>query len=151
MADGTIEKQPFPFKLSPEEIDQRKNRLVKVEGEIDEEVDAKRAEMADRNATLKELRKDRKGLLVACQSGTEQREVEVREQWNFATNIVQWVRVDTDQIIKERAMSGTERQEQMFEPDGNGTSRRKPKLSTEKKAKGAKRKSKSKSNGEATA
>jgi hypothetical protein len=146
MADGDIEKQSFPFKLSPEEVDQRKNRLVKVEGEIDEEVDAKRAEMADRNSTLKELRKDRKGLLVACQTGTEQREVDVKEEWDFKVNMVRWRRMDTEQIIKERAMSGTERQEQMFEPNGNGEARRQPKLNTEKKAKGKRGK-----NSEATA
>ncbi len=114
MASGDIEKREFSFKLSPEEIDQRKNRLVKVEGEIDAEVDAKSAEMADRNATLKDLRKDRKRLLEACQTGHEKREVEVREEWDFKTNRVVFIRVDTGEQVEERAMSGTERQEEMF-------------------------------------
>ena len=114
MASGDIETREFGFTLSPEEVDQRKNRLVKVEGDIDDELDAKRAVVGDHNAALKTLRKDRKELLECCQTGTEKREVDVREEWDFKTNRVVFKRVDTGEQIEERAMSGTERQEDMF-------------------------------------
>lgn len=115
MASGDITKREFSFELKDIEVEDRKNRLVDVERKIDAEVDAKASDMAARNAELKELRKDRKRLLEACHTGTEKREVEVREEWSFKTNSVQFVRVDTGAVVEERAMSGPERQESLFE------------------------------------
>lgn len=114
MANGDVSKREFAFKLTDEEIEQRKHRHLAVERDIDAEVNAKGAEMAERNATLKGLRKDRKALIEACTTGSEKREVDVRESWDFQRNRVIFIRVDTGVEIEERAMTGTERQEDMF-------------------------------------
>lgn len=134
MANNDIETREFPFKLKPEEVEQRKNKHLAVEREIDEETIAKKGEMAARNATLRVLRKDREALIEACTTGYEKREVDVREEWDFKTNRVVFKRVDTGDQIEERAMSGPERQEQMFDDDGEPA----PELQTAKKKRGRK-------------
>ena len=135
MANGDTSKREFAFKLTPEQVDQRKNGLVRVESEIDEENSAKKGEMSVRNEALRALRKDRGSLLEACTTGYEKREVEVREEWDFKTNRVIFKRLDTGEQIEERAMSGGERQEDMFSDDEKLETQKKPKAKANGKGK----------------
>lgn len=138
MASGDVTKREFSFELKDIEVEDRKNRLIDVERNIDAEVDAKASEMAARNAALKVLRKDRKRLLEACHTGSEKREVEVREEWDFKTNRVVFKRLDTGAQIEERAMSGPERQEEMFGDEPDSETGKAPKNGKGKGKKGGK-------------
>lgn len=52
--------------------------------------------------------------LKKLQEGTETKLMEVREVKDFALNTVKYYRTDTDELIEERALTGEERQKEMF-------------------------------------
>lgn len=97
--------------LTPEELEQRKDRIVQICVEIDRVEADKTQAMSGYNADLKALRKERTSLIENVKTGQAKKQVECYERFVFETNTVETVRADTDEVVDSRPMEADERHE----------------------------------------
>jgi hypothetical protein len=101
--------------VSEEEVEVRKNRLVKVDRQIDDECTQKREEISARNKVLRELRDEQKNLVSAIETGKEEREVDCFWRMNDRLHKKELVRADTGQVVDEAPQTLGDKQEDLFD------------------------------------
>lgn len=105
--------EKMPCKLSSSELLELGDHLAKLSSEADQ-LEAERKDSNDgykaRIALVEQAIKDGFGTL---RSKHEMREVELVEEFIFATNTAIVARVDTGAVVRERALTRSERQEEL--------------------------------------
>jgi len=101
--------RPLPVALTDEEMADRGHALGKLEREIREREENRRSVMRDLKAQIDADRGRAVELSEALERRSEDRAVPVRVEGSFAGNVVRVVRVDTGEMVEERAMSADER------------------------------------------
>lgn len=99
----------LPVTLTDEEMAERGHQLGKLEREIREREEHRRSVMKDLKAQIDADRGRAVELSETLESRTEDRAVPVRIEGSFAGNVVRVIRIDTGEMIEERAMSADER------------------------------------------
>lgn len=117
MAKPKLEKEVkrLECKVSRAEIEDRKNRLVVVDGSINDTIIVKREEAAEHNKLLRELRKEQTNLISAVTRGVELRDVECFWKQNDRLHKKELVRADNGQVVDETAQTLADKQEDLFE------------------------------------
>ena len=111
------EKRLLPVKLGPEELRERGRQAgalcLQIES-LDEEIEGlkSRAKALALSVDVREI--DRRTVERALRTETEDRMVEVRIEAEMRTGTVREVRVDTGEVLRERAMTPDEAQGTMF-------------------------------------
>lgn len=134
-------KKQIKLKLTAEQKTERKDRLVTVEQELDRVKSEKRDACVTFNDETKELAKERKELLIAITTGIEEKDVDCYQRVDEKRLEVQYVRVDTQELIPELTRPMTVEERQMKLDDAP------PKKGKAKPAKPPKGKSKAKDDG----
>ena len=96
--------------IDAEDVAEHSKRLCGVLSQIDNVKAEKKAACSDANASLKELNTRAHELAESIRNGTENRDVECIESFDFRTGTVTCKRIDTGEIIDERAINAEERQ-----------------------------------------
>ena len=86
--------------------------------DIEAKMGEKAAAMAEFNESLRDMRKGMRTVLNAINTGSREVEVKCREYTHFKNNTVIVKRLDTGEVIEERAMTAEERQQEMFALEG---------------------------------
>ena len=103
----------LPVKLTVAELAERAKKAAAARHRIADFEVQKKAAADTWKAKIELAENERDGLLDAIASGSEEREVEVVETFEFRTGIVTVTRTDTGDVIRERAMSALERQPEL--------------------------------------
>lgn len=96
-------------KLSDEDAAEKRKRLEDVDREIIRLEEEKKAAAKVSTNKIKPLQAERESILQALDSGTEKKQVEVYELVVEALGKIEVRRVDTDEMVDERAMTASER------------------------------------------
>lgn len=115
MAKQEKETRKLECTVSAGEVEDRKNRLVRVDREISTEQTQKREEMSKRNKTLRELREEQENLVSAIENGVELRDVEVFWRMNDRLHKKELIRADTGAVVDEAAQTLEDKQEDLFD------------------------------------
>lgn len=111
------EKRTIPVKLT----DKEKAKISTEHVETLDKITAKEEEKKTADAAIKGdialLEEAAKKLADIIRAGTQDRELEVDVVYDWKTNEVRVVRVDTKEVVTQRAMSYEERQREMFGVD----------------------------------
>lgn len=111
------ETQELLCKLNAEEMKARSQKLVHEEQALRKQESEKKAKVAELNALLKQTKAEIDEHVKVLSSGEEKRPVQVEKRWDFAENVVRWVRLDTLAVVQTLPMDAYDRQEAL-ELDG---------------------------------
>ena len=103
-------KQLLPVPLTEKEIAERAKRAAAFRAMVAEYEASKKSAADHWKAKIELAENERDGLLDAIAMGTEERPVECLESREYRLGVVRVVRVDTGEVISDRAMSFAERQ-----------------------------------------
>ena len=123
----------FVVSMTSVEREQCAREMARLMAEVDRVEESKRAAAKHHQAEIDELM----ALLSACAESVRtdkvDKRLEVYDAKIFGLGVLRIVRVDTDEVVFERALEADERQEQMFPPSEPQTAA--PKRGRKKKAK----------------
>ena len=117
-------KESLPCLLTSQEKLVKGEELVKRLEEKEDLEDKKKKSADDFKGAISIKEFDVKRLARQIGTGIEHREIECRELFHFARNLVETIRMDTGEVIRSRAMRVEERQEGFQyadEPDNDNT------------------------------
>jgi murein L,D-transpeptidase YcbB/YkuD len=122
-------KEQLSVKLDEGEILDRARKAASIQRQIQElesEEEQAKAQATSKKKQAERLDQDRRRLEFAVHQGSEEREVEVAHEADMRTGVVQEVRLDTREVLRERRMTSEESQGVMFSdmaagPDDQGT------------------------------
>lgn len=140
--------------VSKAEIEDRKNKLVAVDQDINRESAEKSNENAARGRTIRNLKKERDNLLDAIQNGKEKRKVDCFWRMNDRLHKKELIRADTGAVVVEEPQTLEDKQEDLFDTKPKKGSKAAEQIAAEQKkvdAAAKKRKRNSKKNGAAEA
>lgn len=103
--------EAFPVVLTPEELATNAALMTQTALEIEELEAEKKVRTADIKGKIDGKKARFRELVRIQKSGQEEREVELFEEFVFAQNSVNIRRVDTNEVVRSRAMYASERQE----------------------------------------
>lgn len=109
------EVRELTCKVSKAEIEDRKNKLVAVDTDINREVAERSAENAVRARTLRDLRSERDNLLGAIQNGVEKRKVDCFWRQNDRLHKKELIRADTGAVVEDEPQTLDDKQEDLFD------------------------------------
>lgn len=117
MAKPKAEKEvrKLECKVSEDEINDRKNRLVNCDAAINETVTVKREEAAEHNKKLRELRGEQENLIMAVRRGVELRDVDCFWKQNDRLHKKELIRADTGGVVDETPQTLSDKQEDLFD------------------------------------
>jgi hypothetical protein len=104
----------LPCKLTDIELKSRGLELGHKLSELNDLEAKKKAAASTFSSAIKEVNAKIHELGETQRTGTEYRQVEVREERAFESNLIKIVRRDTGEQVRTRAMTGEERQEELF-------------------------------------
>lgn len=117
MVRVVIETQELPCKMTPAEMASESQKLVQAEQELAKLQTAKKEEVAKHNAEIKIQRMTIDESVVKLSTGEEKRPVEVEKRFRYKDDEVDWVRLDTKEVVQTLPMDAFDRQE-VLELDG---------------------------------
>lgn len=123
MSNPNIWKEKLPCDLNQLEIHARGVEIAKRMGDRDDLESEKKADADEYNANIK-IETDRIGALAReVRERREYRDIEVKQVRVENTGMIRWIRLDTDQLLRERLMTEDERQLKLLpeakdEPEG---------------------------------
>jgi hypothetical protein len=103
--------------MTPDEMASESQKLVQAEQELAKLQAAKKEEVAKHNAEIKIQRMTIDESVVKLSTGEEKRPVEVEKRFRYKDDEVDWVRLDTREVIQTLQMDAFDRQESL-ELDG---------------------------------
>lgn len=104
----------LPCKLTEGEHAERGGELAKVLEEIQALKDGKKAAAQEWKARIEIAEAHARALTKICRHKSEERSVECIEEKIYATGVCRIVRVDTGELVSERALTALERQPVLF-------------------------------------
>jgi len=99
----------LPVALDDHELVGWVQKAVAARGRLAALEDEKATLMAELKAKITAAENDRDDALDVCESKTEDREVECREDFEFRTGTVTLTRLDTGEVVRTRPMTAAER------------------------------------------
>lgn len=108
----------LPVRLAETEIAERARRAAMARNKVAEYEAQKSAAMSSWKAKIELAENERDELLDMISSGVEDRAVECVETFEYRTGVVRVHRVDTGTLVRERAMTSSERQPDLFDNSG---------------------------------
>lgn len=106
-------REPMPCKLSADELVERGAKLAEA-FEEKERLDSERKNVNDGfKAKIELVEGHIREISSVLRSKTESREVEMIEEFVYRTHSVRVKRADTEEVVRERAMTRDERQEKL--------------------------------------
>lgn len=105
----------LPVQLKPEEIAAYADMAARAAAERDAKDAAREAANKLAKSEIETLDGQVNSLLRKVRERQENRTVDVERRWDFPGNAVRVVRLDTGEIVAERAMTIDERQTRLFE------------------------------------
>jgi hypothetical protein len=108
-----VEDQELPCPLSQEDRERKGRELVALETQEAKKKLEKKAQTSRMTADLKTVRIDIDKIVKELDSGTELRKVKVETRFDFDASKVEYVRLDTEQVIQTRDMDSFDRQENL--------------------------------------
>jgi hypothetical protein len=127
------ETQELPCKMSPAEMAAESQKLVQAEQQLAKLQAAKKEEVAKHNAEIKIQRMAIEESVAKLSTGEEKRPVEVEKRFRYKDDEVDWVRLDTREVVQTLPMDAFDRQESL-ELDGANKDLPAPKASRGRKA-----------------
>jgi hypothetical protein len=112
------ETQELPCKMTAAEMASESQKLVQAEQQLAKLQAAKKEEVAKHNAEIKIQRMTIDESVVKLSTGEEKRPVEVEKRFRYKDDEVDWVRLDTKEVIQTLPMDAFDRQESL-ELDGD--------------------------------
>ena len=120
--------EKMPCTLSNQELADRGSQLADHYAEADRLEDERKNTNDGFKARIALVEQSIRDLAGTLKSKTELREVELVEEFIFATNTVRISRADTKEVVRERAMTRNERQEELpLEKEKKAAKKTKPK------------------------
>ncbi len=104
-------------KLSPSEIDTAKTDFIITDQKIINLEAEKQSFNASIKASVKEHEEKKERLRLRIMQGYEEQLIDCYEQKNYDEGNIQYVEVDTGEVIQTRKMSESDRQQKMFPGD----------------------------------
>lgn len=123
------EVRKLECKVSKTEIEDRKNRLVSCDSEINGIIVLKREEAAGHNKAMRELREEQENLISAVSRGVELRDVDCFWKQNDRLHKKELIRADTGKVVVEKGepveepQTLADKQEDLFDGEHPPTSR----------------------------
>jgi hypothetical protein len=118
MAKKTSKPERFveilAVQLTPEEIAAYADMAARTAAEADRRESDRATRNKVERETIELLEGEVRGNLRRVRERREDREVECEEIRNFSVGSIQIVRLDTNEVVRERSMTMEERQEQLF-------------------------------------
>lgn len=111
------EMQELPCKLTADELNDETQKLVQAEQELARLKAEKKAKVAELNAQLKQTDAEIAERVKVLSTGERKRIVEVEKRYRFEDDCVDWVRLDTNEVVQTLPMDAFDRQEAL-ELDG---------------------------------
>lgn len=111
------ETQELPCKMTPDEMTAESQKLVQDEQELAKQQAAKKEHVAKSNASIKLVRQSIEERVQKLSTGEEKRPVEVEKRFRYKDDEVDWVRLDTREVVQTLPMDAFDRQESL-ELDG---------------------------------
>lgn len=109
----------LPVSLTETELADRAKKAAHARRQVAEFESQKKAASDHWKAKVELAENERDALLDVIASGVEDRHVEVIETFEYRTGTVTVTRTDTQEKIRERAMTSGERQPELFDVAGN--------------------------------
>jgi hypothetical protein len=103
--------------MTPDEMTVESQKLVQDEQELAKQQGAKKEHVANYNASIKLVRQSIEERVQKLSTGEEKRPVEVEKRFRYKDDEVDWVRLDTREIVQTLPMDAFDRQESL-ELDG---------------------------------
>jgi hypothetical protein len=119
-----METRTLPCKLTPAELDQRRDRLVELTLKETEAEQAKKDAAKAHNTAIAEIKSEAKEVSLEIHDRAELREVEVRREKDFVQGFENVIRCDTGEVVEIRALTPQERQVEAFPFEGSDKRRR---------------------------
>lgn len=107
------ETQDLPCKMTPAEMTAESQKLVQTEQELAKLQAAKKEEVSKHNASIKLARMCIDESVLKLSTGEEKRAVEVEKRFRYKDDEVDWVRLDTREVIQTLPMDAFDRQESL--------------------------------------
>ncbi len=117
--DRDIYQEAVEITLTDEDRLTKLQRLAVVDAEVIRLEEEKKAAAKVFTNQIKPLEAEREGILKALADGTEKRMVDCYEDFDERLGNVYVRRVDTDEVVEERAMTAAEREESAERRQGN--------------------------------
>lgn len=117
MKERITEMQELPCVMTPDELSAESQRLVQDEQELAKQEAEKKASVAGFNASLKLTKQSIQERVKTLSTGKEMRQVEVEKRFRYQDDAVDWVRLDTNEVVQTLPMDAFDRQESL-ELDG---------------------------------
>jgi hypothetical protein len=105
----------LPVQLKADEIAAYADQAARAAAERDAEESARDAANKTAKSKIETLDGQVNSLLRKVRERAENRSVDVEKRWDFPQNAVRVVRLDTGEVVSERAMTFDERQTRLFE------------------------------------
>lgn len=115
MAKQDKETRKLECKVSKAQVEERKNRLVRVDREISTAIVDKRTEMAEYNGKIRKLREEQENLVSAIEKGIELRDVDCFWRMNDRLHKKELIRADSGTVVDEAAQTLEDKQEDLFD------------------------------------
>lgn len=116
-------KQVLPVRLTQSEKERIADQVAALDVKRDEQEAAKKAAADKAKAEIELTEQQIKELLANYRKGTEDREVECVETFNFANNTATISRGDNGQVLETRALTTAERQRSLFPEEPKATAK----------------------------
>jgi hypothetical protein len=110
-------KEQLAVRLDEGEILDRARKAAAIQRQIQEleaEEEQAKAQATSKKKQAEKLDQDRRRLEFSVHQGSEEREVEVAHEADMRTGIVQEIRLDTREVLRERRVTSEESQGVMF-------------------------------------
>lgn len=110
----------LPVALDTDTLAERGQELAQLGVDIEAAKEARKAEAKAAQDEINGMEERRRQLQKLVARGSEDRPVKCHRVGNWDANLIRYIRVDTGEVVEERAMEADERQASMFpnEPDG---------------------------------
>jgi hypothetical protein len=113
MKHGEVETRKLDCKLTQSEREAKTQELVRLEQDRSTKEAAKKASVAEMNASLKQVRAEIDARVKELDEGAEVREVEVEAVYDYEAKRVDYLRRDTGAVVSSRDMDAYDLQEQL--------------------------------------
>lgn len=108
-----VEDQELPCPLSQEDRERKTRELVALETDEGRKKVEKKTVTTRMTAELKARRIDIDKIVKELDEGTELRKVKVETRFDFGSKVVEYVRLDTEQVVQRRDMDSFDLQENL--------------------------------------
>ena len=109
-----METRTLPVKLTPEELDQRRDRLAELVRECNMAKQVKKDHAAVDKKAVDDLEKDKSHIAREIREKAQHVEVQVIKETDIERGVEETIRIDTHEVVSIRRLDPSERQAKLF-------------------------------------